>query len=153
MCAIAVVLCFCLRFDAFCRAVETNFYDANLGAALQRAVELDDAVLLDNVPSSPYPYIDVYGRWRSFRKGSGPTSSASATGMSSTRPRNRQKAALGIDSVLSSMITHRSKLLSRQGASSFAMLKTFFAEHYGVEVTFVRELGYGAYGIYSIALE
>lgn len=153
VCAIAVVLCFCLRFDAFCRAVETNFYDANLGAALQRAVELDDAVLLDNVPSSPYPYIDVYGPLAVFSEGEWANLIRVGNWDVEHPARNRQKAALGIDSVLSSMITHRSKLLSRQGASSFAMLKTFFAEHYGVEVTFVRELGYGAYGIYSIALE
>lgn len=146
-----VIILFCLFINVYnvYDFAKQNYFNVELKEAIQYAEKADGVFLLDNISDAPYPFIDIYDATYCFKKGQWDNIIRVGNWDVDHPERNRQKEALGIKSVLYSMVQGKSKLISKEGSSSFEMYETFFKEHYDVDVYFVCVKEYGEYGIYK----
>lgn len=143
-----VLLCLCMNIITARGFARENLYNQDLKDAISYAESADGVFLLDNIHSAPYPYIDVCGATSYFSVGQWDNIMRVGNWDCGHPERNRQKEALGIDSVIYSLAEGKSMLISEKDSYSFEMYQTFLKEHYNVDVYFTLYKDFGEYGIY-----
>lgn len=146
---IAIIACIFFNMFTTKRFISNSYYNEDIAQAISYAENSEGIFLLDNIPYSPYPFIDIYGPTYCFELGQW-HNIIRVGGWDVGHPeKERQIAALGINSVLYSLAEGKSFLIGRIDSETHEMYKTFFREHYGIEVNFALTETFGEYGIFQ----
>ena len=151
ICYIALAVCLCLNFQEASEVSKRDSSSTELEELLKYAEEHDETTyLIDSGHQAPYPYIDTVGALTYFEEGQWENIIRVGNWDVEHPSRNAQKEKRGIDSVLYSMVEGKSELIAYKDNNFIDVYKTFFSEHYGVDVEFECVEDFGEYGIFAV---